>query len=73
MKRTSRKFRLFQYSDCCVQARRVIDLSAAMCRGLVETNGRGICRVSDDLIELGNYTEIGHIRVNGDIVRDYFR
>ena len=73
MKTQSRKFRLFQYTDCCVQARKVIDQTTAEGRGLVETNGRGVSRISDDLIDLGNYTEIGHKRVNGDAVADYFR
>lgn len=70
--KTSRKFRLFQFTDCCIQARKVIDLTTAEGRGLVETNGRGIARISDDLIDLGNYTELGHKRVNGKTVAEYF-
>lgn len=50
----------------------MIDLTTAEGRGLVETNGRGVCRVSDDLVDLGNYTERGHKRVNGDTVKEYF-
>lgn len=71
--RTSQKYRLFQYADCCVQARKVIDLMTAMGRGLVETNGRGVSRISDDLTDLGNYTERGHKRVNGSVVAAYFK
>lgn len=68
----SQTYRLFQFTDCCVQARKVIDISTAISRGLVETNGRGVARISDDLIDLGNYTESGHKRVNGDCIRTYF-
>jgi len=68
----SRKYRLFQYADCCVQAHKVIDLSCAIGRGLVEVNGRGVSRVSDDLIDLGNYTELGHKRVSGETTAKYF-
>lgn len=71
--RTTRKYRLFQYADCCVQARRVIDLGTAIDRGLVETDALGrVIRVSDDLVDLGRYTETGHKRVNGDTVATYF-
>lgn len=70
--RDGRKFRLYQYADCCVQARKVIDVVTAEDRGLIERDGRGIRRVSDDLCYLGNYTERGHRRVNGDAVADYF-
>lgn len=72
MKTTTRKFRLFQFTDSCVQARKVIDLTTAESRGLVETNGRGISRISDDLVDLGNYTEVGHKLVNGKTVAGYF-
>ena len=68
----SQKYRLFQYADCCVHARKVIDMSTAVGRGLVELDGRGVTRISDDLNDLGNYTETGHRRVNGDAVSDYF-
>ena len=68
----SQTYRLFQYTDCCVQARKVIDLNTALDRGLVDANGRGVCRVSDDLVDLGNYTERGHKRVNCEAVASYF-
>ena len=71
--KTNRKYRLFQFSDCCVQARKVIDLGTAIGRGLVDTDSAGrVLRVSDDLIDLGNYTEIGHKRINGQSVTRYF-
>lgn len=72
MRRFSRKYRLFQYADCCVESRKVIDLMTAVDRGLVEMDKRGVKRVSDDLIDLGSYTEIGHKRVNGELVEKYF-
>lgn len=73
MKIASRKYRLFQYTDCCVQARRVIDLMTADGRGLVNLDAAGrVRRVSDDLIDLGNYTERGHKRLHGEVVREYF-
>ncbi len=68
-----RRYRLFQYADCCVQARKVIDLSCANGRGLVDLDAAGrVRRVSDDLHDLGNYTERGHKRVNGSAVAQYF-
>ena len=71
--KTTRKYRLFQFTDCCVQARKVIDLMTAEGRGLVDLDAAGhVRRVSDDLVDLGNYTEIGHKRVNGETVTDYF-
>jgi len=73
MKIASRKFRLFQYADCCVLARKVIDLTTAEARGLVDLDTAGrVRRVSDDLVDLGNYTERGHKRINGSAVADYF-
>ncbi len=73
MKTTSRKFRLFQYADCCVQSRKVIDLMTAIRRGLVDTDSAGrVRRVSDDLCDLGSYTEVGHKRCNGATVSGYF-
>lgn len=67
-----RKYRLFQYADCCVQARKVIDLVTAIGRGMVEIDGRGVCRVSDDVCELGEMTERGWKRTNPEIWRAYF-
>lgn len=68
----SRKYRLFQFAVHCVQARKVIDLSNAVGRGLVDLDAAGrVRRVSDDLRDLGNYTERGHKRVNGVTVRSF--
>lgn len=70
---TSRKFRLFQYADCCVQARKAIDLSCAIGRGMVRIDSLGrVIEVSNDVRDLGNYTERGHKRVNGESVANYF-
>lgn len=71
--KSSRKYRLFQFTQCCVQAGKVIDLNNAIGRGLVDLNSRGhVIRISDDLFDLGNYTERGHKRVNGAVVKSYF-
>lgn len=71
--KTSRKYRLFQYADCCVQARKVIDLTTAIGRDMARIDSLGrVIEVSNDVIDLGNYTERGHKRVNGKTVADYF-
>jgi hypothetical protein len=68
----AKRYRLFRFAECCVERGKVIDLPCAIGRGLVETNGRGVSRISDDLIDLGNHTEAGHKRKYGEAVADYF-
>lgn len=67
------RHRLFEYAQQCVQRGHVIELSLAESRGLVRLDAAGrVIHVSDDLIDLGNYTQRGHVRVNGDRVKRYF-
>lgn len=66
------RYRLFEYAPWCVMAGRIIDDQLAESRGLIERDGRGISRVSDDLIQLGNYTERGWKRVAQEVHAKYF-
>ena len=64
-KRYTRKYRLFKYAQQCNQSGAVIDDVTAEARNLITRSVNGaIIRVSDDLIDLGNYTEVGHRRLH---------
>ena len=64
-KRYTRKYRLFLYALQCNQSGAVIDDVTAEARNLINRSASGaIIRVSDDLIDLGNYTEVGHRRLH---------
>lgn len=70
------RYRLFQYAEHSAHHPQVIDLALATSRGLVNLDSVGrVIRMSDDLIDLGNYTETGHKRRktrSAAAVRRYF-
>ena len=64
-RRCTRKYRLFKYAQQSIHAGAVIDDITAEADDLITRSVSGaITRVSDDLIDLGYYTEIGHRRLH---------